>query len=41
MGYDRKLAEKTVAALDKEVPGGPEKEGELFRRALLDLSTGG
>ena len=40
MGFDRKAAERTVAALDKEVPAGSEKERELFRRALLELSSG-
>ncbi|HOX48607.1 MAG TPA: Holliday junction branch migration protein RuvA [Spirochaetales bacterium] len=40
MGYDRRAAEKSVAAKAAEVPAGPEKEREIFRRALLDLSTG-
>ena len=40
MGFDRKAAEKTIAALDREVADGPEKERELFRRALLELSAG-
>jgi Holliday junction DNA helicase RuvA len=40
MGFDRKLAEKTIGGLDAEVPAGPEKERELFRLALLKLSTG-
>lgn len=40
MGFDRKRVEKAVKALAPEVPAGPERERELFRRALLDLSTG-
>jgi holliday junction DNA helicase RuvA len=40
MGFDRKTAEKTIAALDRDVADGPEKERELFRRALLELSSG-
>ncbi len=40
MGFDRKRAEKAVAALDAQVEAGPEKERELFRRALLELSSG-
>ncbi len=40
MGFDRKRAEKAVAALAPEVPKGPDRERELFRRVLLDLSTG-
>jgi Holliday junction DNA helicase RuvA len=40
MGFDRKTAEKTVAKLDREVAAGAEKERELFRRALLELSSG-
>ena len=41
MGFDRKAAERSVKALDKVVEAGPEKERELFRRALLELSAGG
>jgi Holliday junction DNA helicase RuvA len=40
MGFDRKRVEKTVKAMAPEVPAGPERERELFRRALLDLSSG-
>jgi Holliday junction DNA helicase RuvA len=40
MGFDRKNTEKVVGVLAKEIPAGPEKERELFRRALLDLSAG-
>jgi len=40
MGFDRKQAEKAVKALAPSVPAGPERERELFRRALLDLSSG-
>lgn len=41
MGFDRKAVERSVKALDKVVEAGPEKERELFRRALLELSAGG
>jgi Holliday junction DNA helicase RuvA len=40
MGFDRKQAEKTVKALAPSIPAGPERERELFRRSLLDLSSG-
>jgi Holliday junction DNA helicase RuvA len=40
MGFDRKDVEKRVRSLAPEVPAGPERERELFRRALLDLSSG-
>jgi Holliday junction DNA helicase RuvA len=40
MGFDRKSAERVIGELDVEVPAGPEKERELFRRALLSLSSG-
>jgi holliday junction DNA helicase RuvA len=46
MGFDRKAAEKAVAEAAKKgaaaagAAGGPEAERELFRAALLDLSTG-
>jgi Holliday junction DNA helicase RuvA len=40
MGFDRKRVEKTVRELAPKVPAGPERERELFRRALLDLSAG-
>jgi len=40
MGFDRKRVEKTIRELAPKVPAGPERERELFRRALLDLSTG-
>lgn len=40
MGFDRKAVERCVKTLDKDVPAGPEKERELFRRALLELSAG-
>ena len=38
MGFDRKRVEKTVATLAPQVPAGPDRERELFRRSLLDLS---
>jgi holliday junction DNA helicase RuvA len=47
MGFDRKAVEKAVADAAKEdataggkPSEGPERERELFRRALLDLSAG-
>jgi holliday junction DNA helicase RuvA len=40
MGFDRKNTEKVVTSLAREIPAGQEKERELFRRALLDLSAG-
>jgi len=40
MGYDRRLVESTLLKLSSEVPAGPERERELFRRAVLALSGG-
>jgi Holliday junction DNA helicase RuvA len=40
MGFDRKAAERSVSDIAPEIPAGPDRERELFRRALLDLSTG-
>ncbi|MGO8694476.1 MAG: Holliday junction branch migration protein RuvA [Rectinemataceae bacterium] len=40
MGFDRKEAERRVNELAEEIPAGPERERELFRRSLLDLSAG-
>jgi holliday junction DNA helicase RuvA len=40
MGFDRKAAEKSVMAVTSSVPEGPDREREIFRRALLDLSAG-
>lgn len=40
MGFDRKAVEKTVSAIAPGLESGPDRERELFRRALLDLSTG-
>ncbi len=43
MGFDRKAAEKAVAAAAKGASGAAasgEREREVFRAALLDLSTG-
>jgi len=47
MGYDRKAADKAVAAASKkaaakgaEGPAAGEREREVFRSALLDLSAG-
>jgi holliday junction DNA helicase RuvA len=41
MGYDRKAAEKAVAEAAPSVAEGPEREREIFRKALLALSAGG
>jgi Holliday junction DNA helicase RuvA len=41
MGYDRRAAEKAVAEVASSVPEGPEREREIFRKALLALSAGG
>jgi Holliday junction DNA helicase RuvA len=41
MGYDRRAAEKVVAELALSVAEGPEREREVFRKALITLSTGG
>jgi Holliday junction DNA helicase RuvA len=40
MGFDRKEAEQRVNELAQSIPSGPERERELFRRALLSLSAG-
>lgn len=45
MGYDRKVADKAVAAAAKDAAGkgagkSGESEREIFRKALLSLSTG-
>ena len=40
MGFDRKDAERRVTELAKTLEPGPERERELFRRALLALSAG-
>jgi len=40
MGFDRKVVERRVAELAAGIEPGPERERELFRRALLDLSAG-
>ena len=41
MGFDRKSVEAVVGSRSAEVGSGPESERELFRLALLDLSSGG
>jgi len=41
MGYDRKTAERAVAEASKTAAEGPEREREIFRKALLALSAGG
>jgi len=40
MGFDRREVERVVAQLGADVQEGPESEKELFRKALLELSTG-
>jgi len=40
MGFDRRAVEAEVSRLSAEIPVGPEKERELFRRTLLALSGG-
>ncbi len=41
MGYDRKSAERAVAEAARAAAPGPEREREIFRKALLALSAGG
>jgi len=41
MGYDRKAAEKAVAEAAPSAAEGPEREREIFRKALIALSSGG
>jgi Holliday junction DNA helicase RuvA len=41
MGFDRRTVENTVKAQAIGLSPGEEGEKELFRRALMDLSTGG
>ncbi len=40
MGFDRKDVERIVAQLGADVQENPDVEKELFRKALLELSTG-
>ncbi|HOX33958.1 MAG TPA: Holliday junction branch migration protein RuvA [Spirochaetales bacterium] len=40
MGFERKRVERAVKELAPQVPAGPERERELFRRVLLELSAG-
>ncbi|MEN6298221.1 MAG: Holliday junction branch migration protein RuvA [Rectinema sp.] len=40
MGFDRKDVERVVAQLGADLQENPESEKELFRKALLELSTG-
>lgn len=40
MGFDRKEVERIVAQLGVDVQENPDMEKELFRKALLELSTG-
>lgn len=40
MGFDRKRVEKSVRELAPQVPEGAERERELFRLVLIDLSAG-
>jgi Holliday junction DNA helicase RuvA len=41
MGFDRRSVESVVGSRAAEVGQGPESEKELFRLALLELSSGG
>jgi Holliday junction DNA helicase RuvA len=40
MGFDRRAVEAEVTRLSADIPPGPEKERELFKRSLLVLSGG-
>ncbi len=40
MGFDRKGAEQAVREAARLLPDGPEREREVFRKALVDLSAG-
>ncbi len=40
MGFERKEVERVVAQLGADVQENPDVEKELFRKALLELSTG-
>jgi Holliday junction DNA helicase RuvA len=40
MGFDRRNVEGAIRKFAPQIPAGPERERELFRRALLDLSSG-
>lgn len=40
MGFDRRDVERTIAQLGSELEESPDAEKDLFRKALLDLSTG-
>jgi len=40
MGFDRKEVERVVANLGTDLQENPDVEKELFRKALLELSTG-
>lgn len=41
MGYERKAAERAVAEAASASAEGPEREREIFRKALIALSAGG
>ncbi len=41
MGFARPAAEKSVRSHAGEIPPGPDREREIFRRALIELSAGG
>ncbi|MDP2791763.1 MAG: Holliday junction branch migration protein RuvA [Rectinemataceae bacterium] len=41
MGFARPSVEKSVREHSGEVPEGPDREREIFRRALIELSAGG
>ncbi len=40
MGFDRRDVERTIAQLGSSADETPEMEKELFRKALMELSTG-
>jgi Holliday junction DNA helicase RuvA len=41
MGFARAAVEKSVRGHAGQIPAGPERERELFRRSLIELSAGG
>jgi len=41
MGFDRRSVEAVVGSKAADAGSGPESEKELFRLALLELSSGG
>jgi Holliday junction DNA helicase RuvA len=39
MGYDRKRVVETIARLSADLDGGKDSEQELFRKAIVELSS--